>query len=147
MKIILTLLLAIGLLLIGTQTAHADLVSVNTSDTIPTFSDDSTDGLIENIFPNDTDNFDLGTGIYYATKPYSYNGVGQWWIVIVLATVGGLILLSQGGSPFLLVMGLLIGNSAVWVFIPTDWQNTVIIMIVLTISILILHAIRPGRDR
>jgi PKD repeat protein len=122
----------------------------NTSMRVPTFGGNGggiLQGIIDSIFPKDTDDFDLGTGLYYAGKPFSLNGIGDWWIVIVIITVAALILLSQGGSPFLLVMGLILGNAAIWVFIPMDWRSTIVVMATLTIAILILTLLRPGKER
>jgi PKD repeat protein len=122
----------------------------NTSMRVPTFGGNGggiLQGIIDSIFPKDTDDFDLGTGLYYAGKPFSLNGIGDWWIVIVIITVAALILLSQGGSPFLLVMGLILGNAVIWVFIPMDWRSTIVVMATLTIAILILTLLRPGKER
>lgn len=121
--------------------------NINTSRTIQTFNDDSFTGLLKGIIPNSTDEYDVGKTIYYGTKPLSYNGIGNWWIVITIIVVGALMIMSQSGSPFLLILAALLGNFVLWAFLPFDWVGTITALAILDISILVLTLIRPGKDR
>jgi hypothetical protein len=104
--------------------------------------------MINLLLPNNTTNYNLGGAIYEGTKPLYYNGVGSWWIVIVICTIGGIIILSQAGSPFLVIMAILAGGDAIiWTVLPADWRVTLGVIIALDIAIIALMAIRPGRDR
>jgi PKD repeat protein len=121
---------------------------VNTTETIPVFGDTSFWSMINLLLPNNTTNYDLGGAIYQGTKPLYYNGVGSWWIVIVICTVAGIIILSQAGSPFLVIMALLAGGDAIiWTVLPADWRVTIGVIVALDLAIIALMAIRPGRDR
>jgi hypothetical protein len=122
--------------------------NVNASETVPLFNDNSFWTMITKIVPNNTDNYDLGGAVFYATKPLYYNGVGNWWIVILIIVCGGIILLGQMGSPFLLIMALLAGGDVViWSILPADWKTTIAVIIILDIALVALAFIRPGRER
>lgn len=121
---------------------------VNTSDQITKFNDDSLWSMVTGLIPNNTDNYDLGTTIYQGTKPFYYNGVGNWWIVIAICVVAGLMILSQSGSPYLTIMAFIAGGDAiVWAVLPADWRVTIGVIVALDIAIIALTAIRPGRER
>jgi hypothetical protein len=128
---------------------NPDIVGpVNTSGAIPLFGDTSFWGLVTKLIPNNTTNYDLGGAIYEGTKPLYYSGVGNWWIVIVICTVGGIIILSQSGSPFLVIMALLAGGDAIiWTILPADWRVTIGVIVALDLAIVAITAIRPGKDR
>jgi PKD repeat protein len=124
------------------------IMTINSSESVQVFNDSSFWTMITKLLPNDTDNYDLGGAIYQSTKPFYLNGVGNWWIVIVVCTVGALILLSQSGSSFLVTMAFIAGGDfVVWAVLPADWKMTLAVLVGLTITTLVLSFIRPGRER
>jgi hypothetical protein len=132
----------------GSVATQTPFVEINSSESVPLFNDSAFTDFLGGIFPTNTDDYDLGETIYDATKPLYLSGIGSWWIVIVTMTIAGMVLLAQGGSPFLVSVAFLMGGDVIlWSVIPTDWRTTLIILIGLDISFIVLALIRPGRDR
>ena len=114
----------------------------NRSMRLPFFTDHLFTDLLDQLFPNNTDNIKPDQAVYTITKPFYMHGVGNWWIVIVLLTMAGIYWLSHNGSPFLIIVLFMIGNGVLWAFLPMDWLSTIAIMCLFSLALMIVTAIR-----
>jgi hypothetical protein len=146
------LLLLSGLIIINglaqatdNATIYANTItggSANSSYQITGYNDSIIQNIEMYLFPNNTSAVQPEKAIYEVTKPFYFNGVGSWWIVIVILTMGAIFWFDHNGSPFLIILLLMIGNSVLWVFIPYDWMGTIVVCAIFSLALIVVTALR-----
>lgn len=113
--------------------------------TIEPFNDTTTLDLANDIVPNSTDDYNVGKIGYDIGRPYTYNGIGNWWILVVIGIIAFTFVMSQAGSAFLLILALILGNGVIWVFVPFDWLGILVTLAIFNLSVIVLAVVR-GRN-